>query len=458
MKSMLQYPRRSLALAVAVFSLISAPLQAATFYVATDGNDANPGTSTAPWATVNKAAAAAQAGDTVIIRAGTYQPATRITVANSGTASAPITFRAEVAGQAIIDGRSQVPNMNQDGRVGLFEMINKSWIVVDGLRVINSGFWGIWASVCQNVTIQNCSTYNTYGSGILGTGLGSFNIRILNNVVQRACMYPDTSVNTSECITVASVDTFEIAGNIVSDRMVDPSNGGEGIDAKNNCKNGRIYFNTVCDLFRVGIYIDAYGASLSNVQVYGNVIYNTGGGIRVAAESRGTINTVHIRDNVVRDTRREGIGIRGYLRNGQMNNVYVYQNTIVRCGNPDPASSWEDCGILVDADNRKNSNFVVRNNIIRHATSDGPYMRSQGQSYLVVDRNLLFGPAQAGGVIGTNAILADPLFANFAGNDFHLLAGSPAIDAALGSPQSPVDFDGIARPRGAAGDLGAFEF
>jgi hypothetical protein len=55
---------------------------------------------------------------------------------------------------------------------------------------------------------------------------------------------------------------------------------------------------------------------------------------------------------------------------------------------------------------------------------------------------------------------ADPLFANAAGGDFHLLAGSPAIDAG-GDPSGralPSDADGRPRLNGTAVDLGAFEF
>lgn len=453
-------PRGSLALTgLLVFALASHAI-AATYYVATNGNDNNPGTETQPFATVNKGATVAQAGDTVIIKSGTYQPTSRIVVANSGTSTAPITFKAEVQGQAVIDGQLNVPNLNVDGRKGLFEMANKSWIVVDGLRVINSGFFGIWASVCTNVTIQNCSTYNTYASGILATSAGSFNIKILNNVVQRACMYPGTSVGTNECITLASVDTFEVAGNVVFDRLTDPSNGGEGIDAKNNCTNGKIYFNTVYDLFRVGIYVDAFSASLSGVEVYSNLVYNCGGGIRVAVESGGSMTNVSVHDNVVRDvTRAEGIGVRGYLEQGPMKDIFVYQNTVVRAGNTNPNSTWENCAILWDSANSTDSNHVLRNNIVYagSANSNGPHIRTRNQTYLTVDRNLLHGPAQSG-VTGTNAILADPLFVNATGNDFHLQSGSPAIDAVLGTPLSTHDFDGVARPLGAAGDLGAFEY
>jgi hypothetical protein len=45
---------------------------AATYYVATTGNDANPGTEAAPFRTMQKAANMVGPGDTVLVRAGTY--------------------------------------------------------------------------------------------------------------------------------------------------------------------------------------------------------------------------------------------------------------------------------------------------------------------------------------------------------------------------------------------------
>lgn len=42
------------------------------YYVAKNGNDSNPGTESQPWRTIQKAAETLVAGDTVYIKAGTY--------------------------------------------------------------------------------------------------------------------------------------------------------------------------------------------------------------------------------------------------------------------------------------------------------------------------------------------------------------------------------------------------
>jgi hypothetical protein len=54
-------------------------------------------------------------------------------------------------------------------------------------------------------------------------------------------------------------------------------------------------------------------------------------------------------------------------------------------------------------------------------------------------------------------IVADPLFVARLGHDFHLLAGSPALDRALAGYSMKYDYDKATRPRGVLPDLGAFE-
>ncbi|MCI0702666.1 MAG: hypothetical protein L0241_16400, partial [Planctomycetia bacterium] len=64
----------------------------ATFYVATTGSDSALGGSTTPWRTLQHAADEVQAGDTVIVRAGTY---TGFQITTDGTAANPIVFKAD---------------------------------------------------------------------------------------------------------------------------------------------------------------------------------------------------------------------------------------------------------------------------------------------------------------------------------------------------------------------------
>ena len=80
----------------------------ASFYVATTGNDSNPGTQSAPWRTVQHAADTAHAGSTVYVRGGTYEELVRINVsgnANDGL----ITFRSYPGEIAVLDATRFMP-------------------------------------------------------------------------------------------------------------------------------------------------------------------------------------------------------------------------------------------------------------------------------------------------------------------------------------------------------------
>lgn len=74
-------------------------LAARTYYVSTTGSDSNPGTSAAPFRTITYAYSKVVAGDTILVRPGTYtdyRAGWALVLDKNGTASAPITLRTEV--------------------------------------------------------------------------------------------------------------------------------------------------------------------------------------------------------------------------------------------------------------------------------------------------------------------------------------------------------------------------
>ena len=86
------------------------------YYVATNGNDSNAGTLSAPWLTVRKGLATVGAGDALYIRGGTYQAITAgWYFAHSGTASQPITVMNYPGEQVILN----VPGMATSGNYAI---------------------------------------------------------------------------------------------------------------------------------------------------------------------------------------------------------------------------------------------------------------------------------------------------------------------------------------------------
>jgi hypothetical protein len=83
------------------YALLS-PAGGRSLWVAPDGNDANAGSSDAPFRTITRAAQVAAAGDVVTIRAGTYNES--VVVANSGTPDRRIVFQAERRGEVVLTG------------------------------------------------------------------------------------------------------------------------------------------------------------------------------------------------------------------------------------------------------------------------------------------------------------------------------------------------------------------
>src|SRR5512144_1030099 len=104
-----------------------------TYYVATTGNDTNPGTSSAPWRTVQKSANTAAAGQTVCVRGGLYSEVVVINVSGSA-AGGYITFMSYPGETAILDGASlTVPS----GWGPMIRIENKSHIVIQGFEIRN---------------------------------------------------------------------------------------------------------------------------------------------------------------------------------------------------------------------------------------------------------------------------------------------------------------------------------
>jgi len=158
-------------------------LAATTYYVAPGGSDSNAGTLAAPFATIQKAVEAVAAGGTIAVRGGTYALATNITIAKSGTASAPISLTAYAGEKVVIDGEAlaytpgAVGSTIPGGQRGAIHMEASYWRI-SGLEIVH-GPYGIYCNNCSGNTFDRLITRDNYETGFQLQG-SSANNQILD--------------------------------------------------------------------------------------------------------------------------------------------------------------------------------------------------------------------------------------------------------------------------------------
>lgn len=328
----------------------------------TIGSDSRYGSLQFPYKTIQHALNQAVAGDTVNVMNGRYYE--QVEFKKSGTKSKPITLRNHPGHAPIIDG---IGLKWGDGSSGALIQFNRhSNLIIEGLRIQNSSAFGIGDSndfpgFLKNVKIRNCSTANTYGSGIYVND--AKNIEMENCTVTLAC-----SNTWDECITLQNVNGFEVKDCHVYDGFK------EGIDAKVGSRNGKIHGCTVRNVHSVGIYIDAYSGHQYDIEVFNNTISDMpGSGISTGAENGGKLENVLIRNNTIYSCDR-GINIAAF--NEEEGTPYVLQDIIVR---NNVTFDVLNTGVFIPS---KVENVLIENNIL--FTSD----LSPGYGIHVYDLNL----------------------------------------------------------------------
>ncbi len=423
-----------------------------TYYVAKNGNDANPGTETQPWLTIQKAANTLVAGDTVYIKTGTYYE--RVVPAHSGTAGNYIAYAAYPGATVIVDGQDQVISTN------LFHIDTKSYIIVQGIEVRNNvpgaggDGWrrghGVYVFKSHHIKILDVTTSRTGSSGIFASTYstntylqGNEDLIIDGTTIKDANIYPATGsgyiFSWNEALDLVGVTNFVVRNTRILGgwkEKIDMKHD-DAIYGGSNTGYGRIYGNYIDGTYitpppsgfyetngNVGIYQD--GAH--DVDIYNNVVINEPMGIAVATEGGRTDYNQKIYNNILYKNYYGIIVTSIDSAAGLKQNIGVYNN--IAYGNT-------GVGIYIDSRNQI-SNVWVRNNIA--------YANTQGQVQVI-----------SGVVSDNNLVSQNPLFVDPANGNFHYQAGSPAIDTGSSVGAPAFDFDGNSRPRGAGYDIGAFE-
>jgi hypothetical protein len=216
----------------------------------------------------------------------------------------------------------------------------------------------------------------------------------------------------------------------------------EGASAYDLHIHDNIIHDTQCD----GIIMTTVDPSRGIVELYNNIVYNTGTGPG-NAENTGTWMCMDI----------QGWDPDGYGPGSGV--IDVYNNTLFECGNWTNPPYGESEGMLLWANEGNPNKWMrLRNNII-YGTTVSPYCADSICSGVTGSNNIFYG----GGPPPLNipaSIDADPKLKNpsFASPDFHLQPGSPAIHAGVPIGGLAADFDGVARPQGLALDIGAYQY
>ncbi|MCP4614362.1 MAG: hypothetical protein GY845_37230, partial [Planctomycetes bacterium] len=127
--------------------------------MATNGSDANPGTLTQPFATLDHADGVAAAGDTVYVRGGVYTINPRLQLYATGTVSAWIVFQAYPGENAILE-------CNQTGAGKTCVTLRGQYLEFNGFEIRNSQKTGITVWETAHIRILSNTVHHAQLSGI----------------------------------------------------------------------------------------------------------------------------------------------------------------------------------------------------------------------------------------------------------------------------------------------------
>ena len=403
---------------------------AATYYVAPNGNNNNPGTAIQPWATLQKAVDAVAPGDVIIVRAGTYAGCR---IGKSGIANSPITLKADAGARPLINSLASTNRHQSLIEIENFDLRVSYW-VIDGFEISGAPRHGVDIRNADYITVQNCFSHNNGSTSVRGDGI------FLGFSERPTLQFNELSFNSEHGLYHSnSADYPTIRGN----RLHHNTNAGIHI-------NG--------DLSQGGDGVISFGL------IEKNVIWENGAGGGSGINCDGLSDSV-IRNNLLFANRASGISLYAIDAAAGASRNQVLHNTIIQ------AASGRWCLNIPASDGIASpTGNIVKNNIFIHPGTRGSvttYSASALQSdyNIVVNRFsqddgntfITLSAWQAAGQ-DQHSIVSTPetLFVDVANNNYRLKTGSPALNAGTTSNVTE-DADGVPRPQGAAADIGCYE-
>ena len=431
---------RALLATIALLAL-GAPAQAAEWFV-TPGGVGN-GSGSFPFGRIQDALNAARPGDVITVAPGTYHESL-ITV-RSGAASTPITLRAAQPRTAVVTRVGRVLSVGHaylvveglvlDGQYGgddtvrvtangdflqlrnteirrsakdLVDLASPEGVVFDGCLIhhaLNAAggrtdAHGVVAGGVRNLTIRNTEIHTFSGDGLqVDPG--------------RAAPGWDLVTVESSKIWLAPLPAPEngfAAGVVPGENAIDTK------QASSNVRSRLIVRDTIASGFQGGLITNMAAFNFKeyvDVTVDGVTVSDS----EIAFRLRGPAN-----------------GARVLVRNAVVHDVAT-------------AFRYED-----DIQNLRIWNSTIGRNVTR------AFQAAVAANATLDVRNLLSIPAlTAEARASSNLRVATTAFVNAVAHDYHLAAGSPAVNAGERLDEVTIDRDGVERPQGAAHDAGAYE-
>ena len=392
---------------------------ATTYYVATNGNDSNPGTNSQPFRTINEGVQALSAGDTLYVKSGTYAESirsTQVPIPNGTSWNNPITIAAHpghtvtirpLANNAffwILDGQSKY--------------LQIKGFIVDGANTALHGFK--FEGGTKYVRVRDCEVKNAKHSGILVTNGNSTSASRINTHHE----FLNLKVHHNGSSNGDHGFYIETSHNLVASSAFyhNKGNGGKffhghlsGAANNNIARNNTFYDNSVAGLWSCGLLLSSGNGN----QAYNNVAYGNFAGFCI--QSR--VSNARLYNNVAYNNDVYGIYV-GNIGNGTTSGSRVENNTAYQNGT---------YGIFV----------------------------GEGATSTSVKNNIAWSNSNNLSLINTTSShnsTSNPVFVNAANKDFHLHTSSPVIDGGISISGINIDYDGNPRPKGAKFDIGAYEF
>jgi hypothetical protein len=491
-----------------------AALQTPAVYVSTTGDDANPGTKSRPWKTLQHAADTAAPGTTVNIRGGVY--CQRLAVKVSGSAEKGfITFRSQPGETAVLDGSCLTPpEGGTRGGDALVALNNVSYVRIRDLEVRNyrtderrrtpAGIRVSGAGSHIEILKNNVHhiEQNFQGRDRPGSGGNAFGIAVYGTDARTPISDLLVDGNEVHHLKTGSSESLVLNGNVAGFRVTHNTvhdNNNIGIDlighersAPNpevdRAREGVISENLVYNITSKGN--PAYGDEVNSDGIYvdggtrllieRNIMHDVDFGIELASEHFGkTTSRVTARNNLIYNCHTAGITIGGYdAKRGITEDCIVANNTLYS------NDTWgTETGEFM-------MQFYLRNNIfennIIYVGSHGRVMTSKSGRMdpatptVTMDHNVFYFPGGSEAAkwrfddqdypsfeayvrtTGNDrvSLFADPLFVNPAANGFQLRKGSPALGAGRDAGVDVTgteDLAGALRVKGGKIDVGCYQ-